>query len=170
MFSIKAAPDQAYWKMYFTIKPDFFRTNWIGAYSFCKSNDLELLSFESQHEHDYFPQNLQRDRNVVPIIGSQYQIYLGSFATTNRNASGYSWYRSGEPVQPTVQFSWLDGQPDGYEQKEFCTTIVFNPQNVGVSDYNCYYSDIRALNNIVVCQNITDQKKQHGYKNLKNHG
>lgn len=103
------------------------------------------------------------------IRDSAFQFFLGSFSNTNKNASGWIWYSTGQPVLPSIQFTWYPRQPDGSYGIEFFGTIIYLQQKLGINDYGCPGFSTNGPCDLAVCQVLIEKGKK-GYSNNKYDG
>lgn len=128
----------------------------MGAYSFCAANDLEMLSFESQDEHDKFMSFIRTNAaKINACTGSSFDFYLGSIALVTSKANDFFWYKSGELVISKIKFDWFKGEPNG-GGVELCATVMQRLDiggNIGINDYSCRDFDRgKYMQDTMVCQ------------------
>lgn len=147
------------------------RAFWTGAYSFCAANDLEMLSFESQDEHDKFLAFIKTNSSTIgQYTGNNFEFFIGAIQPNTLKTAKpatLTWYNSGQLVINTLNITWFSGEPNG-AGSEFCTTIVQRLDyggKIGANDYNCRALDLgRYTNDTIACQETIKHAKGSGSK------
>lgn len=160
------SPDGNYNKIYFAVYPDYYRTHWFGTYSFCVANNLQMLSLESQDEHDKFLGYCKKNEDAISAItGYRFNIYLNVFTFTTPNATGYVWYDTGIPFHKNLKIDWAPLEPNNHRgNSEYCATILRNNGYVGVNDYPCRQFTLEYFSHTIVCQKTKDPPTR-GFRN-----
>lgn len=158
-----------YAKTYFAVQRAYYRTTWIGAYSFCNALGLEMLTFDSPNEQVVFMNFLRSNQDITLItMGYHFNIYVGAYAIqVPASPDGFIWYQSGRPTSETVKLDWCPGEPNNVPAfgSELCATIMqASNAIIGLNDYPCLWNDIGTeyLNNSVVCQYRYSKSTAHG--------
>lgn len=164
--NLSASPDGSYNKTYYI--PINFRTTWMGSYQWCKSNDLKILSFECQDEHDKFlaKMNTQQNRDTLKDIlflpsWANLEFYFGAYAIIGGDPNGFIWYETGARVTGPVKLTWNDGEPNNAGNIEFCASMAHWRGKIAVNDLMCI--DSSTIKN-VVCQKTKFNQKKKGFK------
>lgn len=154
------SPDNKYNKTYYI--GTNFMTGWMGSYSWCKANNMEMLTFDCQDEHDKFLNNIAANRSSYSflIVSNAFVgLFLGAYQNHVKanSPNSFVWYESGASVYPTVNFKFLPGQPDTYGNAEWCIAIEsFSQGSCGVNDYLCNDLNLRFF---PACQLVTFKAK-----------
>lgn len=152
--------DTVYNKTYYVAKKQSFRTTWVGAYSFCAANDLEMMTFDSQDEHDKFFTFIRTNTaKINAFTGYNFQFFLGSIALTTSKPDDFFWYKSGELVIKKIKFDWFTGEPNG-AGLELCAAVMQRIEVnglIGINDYSCVKLDLgrNYVQDTMVCQQTT---------------
>lgn len=138
------------------VRPEFYKTSWLGGYSFCAANDARMLSFETQDEHDKFIDYVTKNAALIrSLAGLRWNMYIDIYSNVVKNVTGFMWYTTGEPVLPRMKLHWNPGEPNGALTHECCLTILQYDNPVGLNDFPCNYIDHSHFGNTVVCQKTT---------------
>lgn len=128
-----------------------------------------MLSFESQHEHDWIMDWVAKNAaTVTQKVGVHYNMYVDAFSMTLRDPTGYVWYTRGERVLPRINFKWSPGEPNNQLAPEYCLSLIEGPNAnnpVGMCDFPCSLFTLYYLTNAIVCQKTS--LKSRGYNNQK---
>lgn len=134
-----------------------FITQWIGAYSFCAANDLALLTFDSQDEHDKIISYLRSNVAYInSVAGPIFNIFVETFTMVAGNGAAFRWYTTGVPFNKNLVIDWNPGEPNNAFGSEFCMTLLQRPGDlrIGMNDFPCLYLQ-PGFSNTVVCQQKT---------------
>lgn len=121
-----------------------FQSNWIGAFNFCKSNRMQLVSFANLAEVDRF---LALYQPIHPTLNSSTIFVDGIIGDT---VSRDSWYSFETGTKIDFDLRWGRYQPDNRGGRENCLAIEYLHSVLGFHDYDC---DSSATYNFV-CQDI----------------
>jgi len=133
-----------YQKTYLLSK--YLRTNWFDAKLVCKSFDLELASFETLTEVEYFI-NIVKNHPFVISYGGYHMLVDGITNTPNSTTDWY-WTNSGTKV--SFALPWQRGEPNYLNEGEYCLALsAHEPSTLGFNDFPCQIG-LRAF----VCQRI----------------
>lgn len=157
------SPDGTYRKNYYL--PTRFLATWIGAYSFCKANDLQLLTFETSEEQTNLLTILENEYSFYSDLleTSEFELYLGAFAFTPNSSNGFVWYSSGKKIHPGIDLKWNTGEPNDSDKLERCSSIKYNYwySSVGINDCQC--NNIGVTKGTMICQKYQALGKKKGY-------
>lgn len=140
---MKNAIGAAATKFYYLAK--IFQADWLGAYNFCKDNNMDLLTLETSEEATNFLALCKA--NVKQFNGNA--AYIGGVAPDLPAGNNWIWYESGEKV--AFNFTWAPNQPDNKQTNENCLQIVLDDKtgNWAFADIGCY-----QLNSLFLCQEV----------------
>lgn len=147
MFSIEVSTDNTYNKTYYVTTS--FMGGWMSGYTWCRANDLDVMTFDSQDEHDKFINNIQAnmayynpiltvyDKGGSPsgirLILGTYQNHIQKYAS-----NGFFYYDTGEPVYPKITYHWIPNQPETLNGVQWCNTVESHgPGSNGLNDFFC---------------------------------
>jgi hypothetical protein len=108
--------------------------NWFEAKAICKSFDLELASFETLAEANFFL-NLCYDNDFIQSYGLTH-IHIDGMTQTPNSTTEWYWTNSGKKISFSIP--WHPGQPDFFGD-EYCFSFMASPlANVlGFNDMRC---------------------------------
>lgn len=156
---ILVSPDGTYNKTYYI--PIIFRVSWMGSYQLCKANDMTMLTFDCQDEHDKFIAVINKQVNTISgtlylKTGVLVELYFGSYAKIGGDPNGWIWYDSGVKVTGPVKMRWNGGEPNNSGNREWCATMALNGGVIGMNDMSCIEG---SFSKNVVCQETTRMEK-----------
>lgn len=166
MFKFQASPDGLYNKTYFI--PTNFWSSWIGGFSWCVANDLQMITFERQDEHDAFrTAMISKITALAPIFGINFSgvnthYYIGSYSKmpAPHVTTGWIWYATGEA--DSLTYPWWNGQPDDNGNAEWCLDLWCQSSSCSMNDLSCNsYVNFRVAS---ICQDVTYSSKTSGMK------
>lgn len=133
----------------------------MGSYQWCKANDMTMLTFECQDEHDKFVAAVNKQSSALPKTlflpyGVLIELYFGAYSKIGGDPVGWVWYDSGVAVTGPVMLQWNGGEPNNYANKEWCATMALNSGLIGMNDMNCIEG---SYTKNVVCQETTKLQK-----------
>ncbi|CAG9807028.1 unnamed protein product [Chironomus riparius] len=125
----------------------YAKTTWMNAKTYCKSFDLDLVSFETLTEVYNFI-DMAKENSFVKSLGGVHMLVDGMTPTPNTTTEWY-WTNTGTKVSFTLP--WQEGEPNFLNNGEYClalsahevSTLGFNdfPCDVGLSPFVCQRAD-----------------------------
>lgn len=164
---IKDDPDGVYKKIYYL--PTSFKASWMSSFTFCKANDLQMLTFQTHDEQSKFIARVEANRDLFErmFYTTEFEFYLGAFAFHPNRSLEFVWYQDGKKIYPNLTLAWNKGEPNDWQGREWCSSIkqgyYDNEKQIGVNDCDCNTMDITP--GTMICQNFEVIKKKGGYKN-----
>lgn len=123
-----------YKKHYYFSK--YFKSTWVEAKAICKSFDLELVTFETRVEAEFFFKKIATIYYFTNF--DEKYVLVDGFSSTPKSTTDWYWTNSGLKVPYNMQ--WLEGEPNHTEGMENCLSIGRKMQNqkIGFNDIPCY--------------------------------
>lgn len=115
------------------------------AYQFCKSSEMELLIFYTQDEYNFFVNHVSEASNFNKYYvnsefkSSRFLIYFGAVNKVLGSKNGWLFYETGKTID--YELNWETGQPNNYNNNQFCATFVAvetAPAGYQLNDYQCF--------------------------------
>jgi hypothetical protein len=97
-----------------------FQTTWMGAYQFCKSSGMQLVTLETQAEYNAVLGALKAQASKIVSAGIA-SIYAGSFSIVPASKTGWTWYDNGQKI--TYPLDWFSGEPNNAGNIEWCASF-----------------------------------------------
>lgn len=126
---------------------------------------MEMMTFECQDEYDRFLNDIAANfssYSFLSVASSFIGIFVGTYRNYDATNSPNSFinYESGASVYPKISYRWLPGNPDAWNNIEWCIAIEsFYRGSVGMNDYTCNDLDLRFF---PACQKVTIATKAKG--------
>lgn len=120
-------------KTYYLANSIFFKTDWVGAYNFCKDNGMELVALSTENEAN----NLLSLCSANAANFQGLSPFIGAITPTAGSTTDWFWYESGEKINYAL--IWQSRQPDNALGVENCLQIgISSSGKWGFGDSNCY--------------------------------
>ena len=118
------------------------KENYVNAQSFCNSVGLELATFESKNESDWFSNLLNAScQNFDPgwcHVGGMRFFNDASVIRTEIMKNWY-WQKSGKKIN--FDLNWHPLQPDNYNFNQWCLAVSKINGKMFYADIQCYNRD-----------------------------
>jgi len=95
---------------------EIYQADWMGAFSFCKSNGMELMTMDSEDEAEYIMERLELNADYIDFA------YVGGVTTSLKDRNNWHWINSNFK-KSEVSLPWGPNQPDGGSNDEFCLGV-----------------------------------------------
>lgn len=165
-FSSVASSDKSYKKTYYL--PTKYLTSWIGAYAFCKANNMQLLTFDSPEEQTRFLKTLDNRYSFYQKLleTPEFELYLGAYAFQPGMANEFIWYFSGKKIYPDIDLEWnaSTNEPNDTGGVEWCTSVKFG-WYTRINDCQC--NSMNNTRGTMVCQKLQFLGKKRGFNKMK---
>lgn len=138
----------------------------MGAYAFCKANNMQLLTFDSPEEQKRFLKTLDKNYSFYQKLleTPEFELYLGSFAFVPKMANEFIWYFSGKQIYPDIELDWNFGEPNDTGGVEWCTSIKYGWSSQ-INDCEC--NSMNNTRGTMVCQKLQILEKKRGFNKMK---
>jgi hypothetical protein len=109
------------------------KTDWMGAYNFCRTHDMHLVSLDDGDEADNFFLILNNQHKQFDGI-----TYIGGITTLGGSPTLWYWANSGNLVN--FPLKWHKGEPNNggiLSKQELCLSVSLSKGQFGFNDYLC---------------------------------
>lgn len=131
------SPDE---KLYFLSVA--FRANWMSARSFCKSNGMDLVAIESEHEEKYFIGKCQEHIDWFEGVS-----HIGGVSNAVMGKENWFWITSTKEVQLNLN---LEKSEISQKEKKNCLQLVKSHGRFSYQRTNCFGGEPQTF----VCQRV----------------
>lgn len=127
------------------------KASFMNAYSFCKSLDMELATFETKAEVDWFADMFVNSCSKHDIewcmVGG-----IRKFADKTISSTNWFWMQSGNQIN--YELSWHNGQPDNNNGLQWCLAVSKKGRKTSFfADIECYKREEHFI-----CQKTTSSR------------
>ena len=121
-----------------------FRANWMSARSFCKSNGMDLVAIESEHEEQYF---LGKCRENIDLF--EEFSHIGGVSNSAKGIESWYWITSVKEVKLNLN---LESNETSKEKN--CLQLIKRNNKFSYQRTNCFGDEPQSF----VCQKVIYKK------------
>lgn len=108
-----------------------FEANWMDARCFCKTFDMDLVTFNNYYEWNEFVKKASAKRRFFDKW-----THVGGISKIRDNGKDWYWVSTNEKIPFTMQFA--TGQPNNYLGRQNCLGISKEELTFEFQDIDCH--------------------------------